>query len=131
MKYEITKEFTFDSAHFLAKSCAEKSETVYGKCASMHGHTYHLFVTVGSETLIDGMVMNFVNLKTAVSQLLDDVDHKVLNNVVWLKSLKDEVTCENLLEVFWGRLKKLLPKTVKLVELRLYETPTSYGEYRG
>jgi 6-pyruvoyltetrahydropterin/6-carboxytetrahydropterin synthase len=35
---EVTKEFTFDSAHKLDKDD--------GKCAYLHGHTYRLFVSV-------------------------------------------------------------------------------------
>lgn len=134
MKYEITKEFTFDAAHYLHvvdESNVEESHKVYGKCSEIHGHTYKLQVTVGADTLRDGMVINFTELKEVVSKsILEDVDHKLLNNVSWLSDIIP--TCEAMLERFWMQLAgELLKHSVYLVKLVMYETPTSWGEYRG
>lgn len=136
MKYEITKEFVFDSAHCLSVKDIlehvdeEKSRQVYGLCHNVHGHTYRLFVTVGSEALQNGMVINFSELKSIINdRIIKDVDHQVLNDVVWL--LDCEPTCENMLERIWSRLVDRVMGDVKLLELKLYETPTSYGVYKG
>lgn len=136
MKYEITKEFSFDAAHFLQVKEGEminrqKTKNVYGKCSNVHGHRFTLFVTVGSAILKDGMVMNFSELKNIINQLLiNDLDHTLINDISWLYDIVP--TCENLLEKFWGRLINNIPdERVKLIELRLYETPESFGIYRG
>lgn len=55
----LTSRFTFDAAHRIPGHP--------GKCAYLHGHTYHLEVTVGSERL-DAleMVMDFDDLRALV-----------------------------------------------------------------
>lgn len=136
MRYEIAKEFIFDSAHYLSVKDVldhvdeEKSKQIYGLCHNWHGHTYHLFVTVGSDTLQNGMVINFSELKSIINdKVIKDLDHHLLNEVEWL--LDCEPTCENMLERIWNRIVNRLQGDVKLIELKLYETPTSYGVYRG
>ena len=61
--YLLKTEATFDSAHFL--------RGYNGKCANLHGHTWRVEVTVGSDTLTAsgeqrGMVIDFADLKKAV-----------------------------------------------------------------
>jgi 6-pyruvoyltetrahydropterin/6-carboxytetrahydropterin synthase len=52
----VTKEFRFESAHFLPK--------YYGKCENLHGHSYRLQVTVKIPKLNDdGLAYDFVNSK--------------------------------------------------------------------
>ena len=58
--YLLKTEATFDSAHFL--------RGYNGKCANLHGHTWRVEVTVGSDTLTAsgeqrGMVIDFADLK--------------------------------------------------------------------
>jgi len=123
MKYEITKEFSFDAAHQL------EGKEIYGKCSNVHGHTYKLFITVGSEFLINGMVINFVELKSLVSDILEDLDHHFLNDVNWLTR---PTTCENMVKDIYEEMGRVLgSKNAKIVEVRLYETPTSCAVYRG
>ena len=43
MKIKIGKHFTFDASHQLP------CNPIYGKCQSLHGHTYHLTVEVEGE----------------------------------------------------------------------------------
>jgi len=127
-KYEIVKEFVFDSAHRLP------GKKIYGKCSSIHGHTYHMFIKLGSNTLKHGMVINFVDLKTIVNKfIIEDLDHKFLNDVPWLNKV---TTCENMSKTIFDRLKIGLVKVpkskhIKLLEVKLYETPTSCAIYRG
>jgi len=124
MKYAITKEFSFDSAHQLP------GEEIYGKCANVHGHTYKMFIEIGADVLQDSMVMNFVQLKNIVNDcILEDLDHHLLNNVIWLSQ---PTTCELMSEDIFNRLtKRLNDGRVKLLEVKLFETPTSSCTYRG
>src|SRR3972149_2741585 len=64
--------YTFDAAHRIRGHA--------GKCAYLHGHTYHLEVTVTAEALDPlGMVMDFDDLGEVVRKaVLDRWDHATL-----------------------------------------------------
>ena len=80
---KVSKEFTFDSAHFLPK--------YYGKCERMHGHTYKLRVTVEGELGDNGLVMDFVVLKRIVKkQVLDklNIQNRNRQNILFTPTWK-------------------------------------------
>ncbi|MBU0982106.1 6-carboxytetrahydropterin synthase QueD [Patescibacteria group bacterium] len=114
----VSKEFTFDSAHFL---------TDYkGKCERLHGHTYKLRVTVEGEIGSNGLVMDFVDLKGLVKErILEKYDHQNLNDFF------ENPSAENMAVKFWEELSGGLPGSVKLWEIRLWETPNSFVTYHG
>lgn len=80
---EVTKIFTFDSAHYLPEH--------KGKCKNLHGHTYHLHVTVEGEINKEGFVIDFGSLKEIMTPVIDRLDHGYLNDIL------ENSTCENLL----------------------------------
>ncbi len=121
-----------------------------GPCKNIHGHSYQLEVTIGGEPRNDpshpkhGMVMDFSDLKQIVKeQIIDSHDHALLlngnsphRNIPELNTNFEKVlfvdyqpTCENMLLDFRNRISKLLPDGIKLVAIRLKETPTSYAEW--
>ncbi len=115
----LFKEFTFDAAHFLPNVPDGH------KCKEMHGHTYRLRVWL--EGKLDkqlGWVIDFADLKKVVKPMLDQVDHKCLNNIKEL----DNPTCELIAVWIWDQLKPLLPS---LQKIELHETPTSGVVYDG
>lgn len=119
----VTKEFTFDSAHFLIN--------YNGKCANLHGHTYKLQITVFGRLNEQGMVIDFNELKRVVSEkIIDDLDHKVINDV-----FPYNPTAENMVIHIFDVVKDYLLKNYKnkvfIEKVRLYETPTSYAEFKG
>lgn len=75
-------EVKFDAAHYLP--------TYKGKCANMHGHTWHIKVEIFGPVHTDGMVMDLTELKSKVNKLIERFDHKVLNDILTTP------TCENL-----------------------------------
>ena len=138
----LTKIFHFEMAHALYG--------YDGACRNIHGHSYQLEVTVAGNPLNDstnpkfGMVMDFSDLKKIVKdQITDRLDHALLLNANSPhRSMKDltekfdnvifvdyQPTCENMLIDFVSRVKKLLPAEVRLVSMRLRETPNSYAEW--
>ncbi|HNR86017.1 MAG TPA: 6-carboxytetrahydropterin synthase [Taishania sp.] len=137
----ITKSFTFDMAHAL--------EGYNGLCKNIHGHTYVLHVTVLGKPIDEnsnpenGLVMDFGDLKKIVKKgVLDTFDHALVikEGSSILKSLNlsenerlittsFQPSCENLLIHYVGIIQSLLPQQVKLVAVRLNETPTSYAEW--
>jgi 6-pyruvoyltetrahydropterin/6-carboxytetrahydropterin synthase len=115
----IFKQFSFDSAHFLPHVPDGH------KCKNVHGHTYHL--TVFIEGALDkqiGWVMDFAVLKEVVNPIIDQLDHKLFNDITGLEN----PTCENVAVWLWDRIKPLVPQ---LKKIELHETPTSGVIYEG
>jgi 6-pyruvoyltetrahydropterin/6-carboxytetrahydropterin synthase len=105
----------------------------FGKCTSPygHGHNYTLDVTIGGTAdPHTGMVMNITDLKGLVNEVLDEFDHKHLNEGT--PYFRDSVpTTENMVRVLWRLIAARLPADVALVRLRLYEMDNLWAEYDG
>ena len=116
--YELMVEKTFDSAHYL--------ERYDGPCARMHGHTYKVQVCVAGETLDEkvGLLMDFKDMKKALNDLVDQLDHQVLNDI-----LDFNTTAELLAKYFYEQLAPTLPSNVILKKVNLWETPTNCATY--
>lgn len=121
-----------------------------GLCRNIHGHSYKLFVTVKGEPETapdspkDGMVFDFSELKKIIQkEIIEKFDHALVLNE---KINSDDIfktsemfgniilvdfqpTCENLLNDFAFRIKKIIPKNISLHSLKLCETSTSFAEW--
>lgn len=110
---QITKSFAFDACHFLPYHD--------GRCKFLHGHTYHLEVTVKNRVLDEtGMVIDFRELKDIVNRnVIDLLDHGFINEHL------DYPTCEYMIFWIWRQLSKELKG---LHRLKLWETDGSFCE---
>ena len=139
----LTKQFFFETGHALYG--------YDGKCRNVHGHSYQLDVTVIGEPIEQeghvkrGMVIDFGDLKAIVkSQIVDVFDHATVFNkntphIELAKELESrghrillvdyQPTSEMMLLDFAFKIKKHLPKDIKLHSLKLRETGTSYAEW--
>ena len=117
---EVTKEFTFDSCHQLL--------AYNGPCERLHGHTYKLQVTIKGTPDHRGMVLDSKDLKKVCNEkIVDILDHYNLND-----KLDFNTTAENMVVYFYDVIKDFCEdKEYSVVCVRLWETPTSYAEYRG
>jgi 6-pyruvoyltetrahydropterin/6-carboxytetrahydropterin synthase len=117
----ISKEFTFDSAHHL--HCYE------GKCQNLHGHTYRLQVIMSGQTDDRGITIDFSDVKRITKlYVIDRLDHQYLNEVLPLMN----TTAENMVVWIYEQIQAALVKedtnpTIRLEEIRLWETPTSFA----
>jgi 6-pyruvoyltetrahydropterin/6-carboxytetrahydropterin synthase len=138
----VTKEFHFEMAHVLWN--------YDGPCRNVHGHSYRLFVTLSGVPVDEpdnpknGMVLDFTDLKKIIkNEIVNVFDHtvvisrrfdrekteqfsKMFGNVVLVDY---QPTCENLVSDFASRISLHLPVGIKLHNLKLYETATSYAEW--
>ena len=115
----IYKEFSFEAAHRLPNVPAGH------KCARLHGHSFRVRVSVdGPVGDQSGWVMDFADLKTAFRPVLDELDHRYLNEIPGLEN----PTSENVARWIWTRLVPALPG---LAEIEVKETCTSGCIYRG
>jgi len=142
-KIRITKQFSFEAGHALYG--------YDGKCKNVHGHSYHLYVTVIGTPISDntnvkyGMVIDFGDLKKIVKEEIVDVfDHAtVFNKNTTHVDLARELqirdhnvllvdyqpTSEMMVIDFAEKIKQRLPETIKLHSLRLSETTSSFAEW--
>ncbi|MCP1309490.1 6-carboxytetrahydropterin synthase QueD [Paenibacillus tyrfis] len=117
----VSKEFTFDSAHHL--HCYE------GKCKSLHGHTYKLQVMMRGKVDDRGITIDFADIKRiAKERIIDRLDHRYLNEALPPMN----TTAENMVVWMYEQLRDALQSeglfpAVRLEEVRLWETPTSYA----
>jgi 6-pyruvoyltetrahydropterin/6-carboxytetrahydropterin synthase len=82
----------FDSMHLLPG---------HPKCGVPHGHTYKLEV-VAEGPVVNGMVIDFADLKGAMREILKTFDHTDLNRLMPVPS------CENICQDILNRLKQKL-----------------------
>ena len=116
---EIYKEFSFDSAHFLPNVPEGH------KCRNMHGHTYRLKVFIeGQPDPKLGWIMDFKELKDALSGVIEQLDHRLINDIPGLEN----PTAENITIWIWNQIKPML---TNLSRIELYETPTTGVIYKG
>lgn len=112
----VTKEFTFDAAHFLTN--------YHGKCEKLHGHTYKLHVSVEGDVKDDGMVVDFLELKKIVKErVLEKLDHSSLNDIF------ENPSAELIAKWIWTQCSEIPGATI--YEVKLWESPTSFVTYRG
>lgn len=135
-RVKLTRRLHFSAAHRLGREdwSPERNRRVFGDCANpnWHGHNYELEVTVEGEVDPEtGFVIDLKALKELVEgKVIRDLDHRNLNvDVAWLAGVNP--TTENLAVKIWERLAPELPEGVRLVRVKLWETPRNYVEYEG
>lgn len=99
----LSAEFTFDAAHRILGHP--------GKCAYLHGHTYHLEVTVWSED----------PLAPAIERIQAEAPEKVVR-------LSGNPTAEILTREAWQAIRLSLPQDVSLERVAIKETPACSSE---
>ncbi|MBQ1802494.1 6-carboxytetrahydropterin synthase QueD [Lachnobacterium bovis] len=130
--YSVRTEGSFDAAHFLAN--------YQGKCRNLHGHRWRVIIEVKSETLENGMVIDFTEIKKDLKDMLEQYDHSLIieENTASEKLLealneddykinivKFRPTAENFAHFFFSELKK----KYNISKVKVYETPNNCAIY--
>ena len=119
MKAELIKTFRFEAAHTLPKAPADH------KCRRMHGHSYRVDIHItGQVDPQTGWVMDFGTIKEVVHPILEELDHRCLNEIPGLENS----TSELLAKYLWERIAPALPG---LSGITIWESDTSRCVYRG
>lgn len=114
---EIYKDFTFEAAHFLPNVPEGH------KCRRLHGHSYRVRITVTGPIQTEaGWVLDFGDIKAALTPILEQLDHWFLNEIEGLEN----PTCEHIARWIWKRTKPILPQ---LCRIDISETCTSGCSY--
>ncbi len=130
----LTRQVTFSSGHryWNSKLSEVENRNIFGEWASPfnHGHNYVLQASFSGKTDdTTGMVIN-----------IKEIDEILQNRIVSIfdqRSINDEVagfdvvapSLENLSQFVWNQLLEL-PNRIKLIKLKLYETPLLFSEIK-
>ena len=120
--YEIEVRAAFEAAHFI--------DGYAGKCARLHGHNWEVVAVVRGEKLDAlGMLIDFKILKAELKKVLDEFDHRFLNE---LKPFAEEnPTAENLARKIFERLasSEIFNDSIQRPAVRVHESPNSSVTY--
>jgi 6-pyruvoyltetrahydropterin/6-carboxytetrahydropterin synthase len=124
--FEVTVEQTFAAGHALRE--------YKGKCENVHGHNYRVQVTVEGEQLNRiGLLVDFVEVKQAVREVVAFFDHQFINDLEPFTVLNP--SAENMAKYFYDEVTRRLSSDngtspVRVSQVKLWETDTSIAVYR-
>ena len=120
--YEIEVKAAFEAAHYI--------DGYAGKCARLHGHNWEVVAVVRAAQLDKlGMLIDFKILKAELKKVLDEFDHRFLNELATFA--EENPTAENLARKIFERLtaSEIFSGSSKLYAVKVLETPGSCVTY--
>jgi 6-pyruvoyltetrahydropterin/6-carboxytetrahydropterin synthase len=122
--FEVAVEQSFSSAHAL--------RNYKGRCENVHGHNWKVRVVIEGEKLdATGMLVDFLDVKSLVGEILDRIDHQFLNEIPPFDVVNP--SAENIAEYFYQQLDGKLTETpvpVRIREVKIWETEIQSATYR-
>src|SRR4051812_2875392 len=123
--YEVTVDQTFAAAHAL--------RNYKGACENLHGHNFRVQVTLqGNQLDQAGMLVDFLDVKDLMQQIMSRLDHQNLNEVAPFDVTNP--SAENIAEYIYTNLApglKANPVPVQVYEVKVWETEIQSASYRG
>jgi len=119
--YELKISTQFAAAHQL--------RGLEGGCENLHGHNWKIEVSVtGSELGKDGLLIDFRVIKGETKRVIDELDHKFLNELASFENL--EPSSENISRhIFESISRKLNTKNVKISKVTAWESDSACASY--
>jgi 6-pyruvoyltetrahydropterin/6-carboxytetrahydropterin synthase len=122
--FEVAVEQSFASAHAL--------RNYKGRCENVHGHNWKVRVVIEGEKLdTTGMLVDFLDVKSFMGQILDRIDHQFLNEIPPFDVVNP--SAENIAEYFYQQMTGKLAETpvpVRIREVKIWETEIQSATYR-
>ena len=105
--------------HFAA---AHQLKMVAAQCENLHGHNWKIEVCVAGDALNNaGVLIDFGELKQYISQIIDTLDHKFLNELEYFKNVNP--SSENIAQYIANKLQALIsPSGVKVARVTAWES---------
>lgn len=113
MKFELRQHFQIESARFLPRLPSSHP------CSRTHGHSFRIVLSlVGEADPQLGWVIDYGDIETAARPILQQIDHRLLNEVPGLENPTSEMLAHWLFE-------KLKPALPALSRVGVMETPST------
>jgi len=110
-------------------AAAHRLENFYGKCEALHGHNWKVEVFLAGDRLDKaGLLMDFGQIKARTNALLEEIDHKYLNE---LEAFREQnPSSENLARYLFERLATALNRDgVRVFRVNVWESDSSCASY--
>ena len=119
--YEVTIIKSFSAAHLLDK--------IGGKCEELHGHNFKVEVTVAAPNLNEsGLLIDFRVVKKWLSEILDQMDHKHLNELPFFAGINP--SAENIAKYICDQMKlKVKESQVQIARIKVWESENAVVTY--
>jgi 6-pyruvoyltetrahydropterin/6-carboxytetrahydropterin synthase len=122
--FEVSVEDTFAAGHAL--------RGYRGKCENPHGHNYKVQITLAGETLDSiGLLYDFKDLKAAMGEVVDRLDHQYLNDIAPFD--EQNPSAENMARYFYqecaARLIAATGGRIRVKQVKIWETDTTTATY--
>lgn len=119
--YRLTIKTGFAAAHNLIN--------YQGDCENLHGHNWKVEVTVIARELDKaGLAIDFKVLKKETNSLLDELDHKYVNQHVFFQELSP--SSENIARFLYQRLSERLNNAnISVEKIGVWESDNACAEY--
>ncbi len=113
-------------SHFAA---AHQLRDFGGKCENLHGHNWKIEVYVEGKKLgKDGLLIDFRLIKKATEEVMNELDHKFLNELGYFKTVNP--SSENIAHYIYESLgPKLNNENVRLTKVTAWESDTACATY--
>lgn len=110
-------------------SAAHSLREYQGKCEGLHGHNWKVEAVVSAKgTDSRGLVLDFHDIKKILNNVLEELDHKHLNNISYFKKINP--TSENIAKyIFKKATDKLQSAGCKLQEITVWESDNCSATY--
>ncbi len=121
--FRVTITKSFSAAHVLME--------IGGKCEELHGHNFRVDVTVSSRKLNkEDILIDFRVLKGWTAEILEDLDHKYLNDLPQFKEVNptSEIVAKHIFDRLSG---KVRPLKIKVEEVTVWESDNARVAYSG
>jgi 6-pyruvoyltetrahydropterin/6-carboxytetrahydropterin synthase len=108
---------------------AHQLRGITGGCENLHGHNWKIEVTVAGRRLgEDGLLIDFREIKQATQNILNDLDHKFLNDLEWFQTM--EPSSENIARhIFESLSQRLNTDAVKIARVTAWESDSACATY--
>jgi 6-pyruvoyltetrahydropterin/6-carboxytetrahydropterin synthase len=119
--FEVTIRKTFAAAHQL--------RDIGGKCEELHGHNFTVEVSAGADNLNkEGLLLDFRLLKKWTNEILEELDHKYLNELPFFKDLNP--SSEIIARFMYERLtEKAKPSNAPITRVTVWESEDARVTY--
>ncbi len=121
--YEVSIKKSFSAAHTL--------KDIGGNCEELHGHNFTVEVSAASKELNeDGLLIDFRILKGWTGELLEELDHKFLNDIPYFEDINP--SSENIARFIYDKIyEKTKSKKLKLSRVTVWELEDASVSYTG
>lgn len=109
-------------------SAAHQLKGHHGKCEELHGHNWKVEVEVQGEQLDNiGLLIDFGLLKQYLQDILEQLDHKFLNDIPSLRGISP--SSELLAKYIFQELRNRLPAGLSLAAVTVWESEHASAIY--